>query len=125
MLGIGSGKNPPHPIRHREPVMIDIGIVYYQIKPTENEIEAVWYSSRLDKKEMGKGIARGDTSDGFPGEYVITYYNPDGSESGTFDLKIEKCDAIYELSWRKKGQVLFVGVGIETPGGLSAGWRKS
>ncbi len=50
--------------------MIDIGIVHYQIK-NENEIDAIWYSSRLDKKETGKGIAIGDTSNGFPGEYKI------------------------------------------------------
>jgi len=43
--------------------MIDIGIVHYRIK-NENEIDAIWYSSRLDKKEIGKGIAKGDTSNG-------------------------------------------------------------
>ena len=105
--------------------MIDIGIVHYRIKSVENEIEAIWYSSRLDKKETGKGVAKGDTSNGFPGEYVISYFNPDGSESGTFDLKIKKTDSIYDLTWSKEGEVLFVGVGIKTPDGLVAGWRKS
>ncbi len=69
--------------------MIDIGIVCYRMKPNINEIEAIWYSSRSDKKEIGKGIAKGDTSNGFPGKYVISYFNCDGSESGIFDLKIE------------------------------------
>ena len=105
--------------------MIDIGIVHYRIRQTENEIDAIWYSSRLDKKEIGKGIAKGDTSNGFPGEYVITYFNPDGSDSGTFDLKIEKTDLVYELTWSNEGEVLFVGVGIETSDGLAAGWRKA
>ena len=40
----------------------------------------------------------------------------------TFDLKIEKHGTIYELSWSQGDEVLFVGVGIETPDGLSAGW---
>ena len=70
--------------------MIDIGIVYYRMGRVENTIDAIWHTSRLDKKETGKGIARGDTSNGFPGDYVVTYFYPDGSEAGTFDLKIRK-----------------------------------
>ncbi len=31
--------------------------------------------------------------------YKITYFNPDGSESGTYDLKIEKTGSIYDLSY--------------------------
>ncbi len=62
--------------------MIDIGVGHYRIK-SENEIDAIWYSSRLDKKKIGKGIAIGDTSNGFPGEYKITYFDPDGNNTGT------------------------------------------
>ncbi len=40
--------------------MIDIGIVYYLMGREENTIDATWYTFRLDKKEIGKGIARGD-----------------------------------------------------------------
>ncbi len=105
--------------------MIDIGIVHYRINTTGNEIDAVWYSSRLGRKETGKGIAKGDTSNGFPGDYKITYFDPDNNNTGTFDLKIIKSDAVYELYWSLDGKVLFVGVGIETSDGLSAGWRKA
>ena len=104
--------------------MIDIGVVYYRIKSTGKGIDAIWYSSRLDKKEIGRGIAKGDTSNGFPGNYVITYFNPDGNESGIFDLKIVKTGPIYDLSWSKDGELLFIGVGIETSDGMAAGWRK-
>ena len=104
--------------------MIDIGIVHYRIK-NKNEIDAIWYSSRLDKKEIGKGVAYGDTSNGFPGEYKITYFDPDGNNTGTFDLKIIKSDLVHELYWSLDGKVLFVGVGIETSDGFSAGWRKA
>jgi hypothetical protein len=104
--------------------MIDIGIVHYRIK-NENEINAIWYSSRLDKKATGKGIAKGDTSNGFPGEYKITYFDPDGNYAGTFDLKITKSGPVHELYWSSDGEVLFVGVGIEISDGLSAGWRKA
>jgi len=105
--------------------MIDIGVVYYRINSTRNEIDAIWYSSRLANKEIGKGVAKGDTSNGFAGNYDITYFNPDGSDSGTFDLKIEKTGPIYDLAWSKEGELLFIGVGIETSDGLAAGWRKS
>jgi len=105
--------------------MIDIGVVYYRITPTGKTIDATWYTSRLDKKETGRGIAKGDTSNGFPGDYMITYFYPDGSEAGTFDLKIEKTGPIYDLSYSKDGELLFIGVGIETSDGMAAGFRKT
>jgi hypothetical protein len=37
--------------------MIDIGVVYYRIRPTGNIIDATWYTSRLDTKETGRGVA--------------------------------------------------------------------
>ena len=104
--------------------MIDIGIVLYRIKSTGNEIDAVWHTTRLGKKEIGTGIAKGNTTNGFPGNYVVTYFAPDGSEAGTFELKIEKTNSIYDLFWSKKGELLYMGVGIETSDGLAAGWRK-
>ncbi len=104
--------------------MIDIGVVYYRIKSTGNAIDGTWYTSRLDKKETGSGIAKGDTSNGFPGNYIVTFFNPDGSDSGTFDLKIEKTGPIYDLSYREDGELRFLAVGIETTDGLAAGFRK-
>jgi len=66
-----------------------------------------------------------DTSNGFPGEYKITYFDPDGNDTGTFDLKIIKSGLVHELFWSLDGEVIFVGVGIETSDGFSAGWRKA
>ncbi len=105
--------------------MIDIGVVYYRIASTGDAIDATWYTSRLDKKEIGRGIAKGDTSNGFPGNYIVTYFCPNGSDSGTFDLKIEKTGPIYDLSWSKDGKLLFIGVGIETSDGMAASYRKT
>jgi hypothetical protein len=106
-------------------MMIDIGVVYYRIKPGENVISATWYTSRQNKKQLGTGVAKGDTSNGFPGNYVITYFTADGCETGTYDLEIEKTGDIYDLSYRKDGELIFVGVGIETSDGMAAGWRKT
>lgn len=104
--------------------MLDIGIVYYRIRPAGNVLDAIWYTTRLEENEVGTGVATGDTSNGFAGEYEITYYYPDGSASGTFDLKIEKTGAAYALSYSQNGQVLLRGVGLETAEGLAAGYRK-
>lgn len=105
--------------------MIDIGVVYYRINHTGNQIDATWYTSRLERKETGKGIARGDISNGFSGDYVVTYFLPDGNEAGTFDLKIERTGNVYDLSYSRNGELLFVGVGIETSDGLAAGYRRA
>jgi len=104
--------------------MLDIGIVYYRIGKNGSNLHAIWHTTRLNEKAIGTGIAKGDTSKGFPGDYVITYFNPDGSEAGTFDLKITQSGPVYDLSWSKNGVLLFVGVGIDTPEGMAAGWRK-
>ena len=104
--------------------MIDIGVVYYRMGATSNTIEATWYTSRLEKRETGRGLANGDTSNGFPGEYFVAYFHPDGSKAGTFDLRIEKAGAVYDLSWSQQGKLTHVGVGIEVADGLAAGWRK-
>ncbi len=133
MIGRGQETPEKHPLIVRRGFfykpdrrirMIDIGIVYYRMGREENTIDAIWYTSRLDKKEIGKGIARGHTSDGFPGDYVVTYFYPDGSEAGTFDLRIMKTGPVYDLSYSKDGKLLFLGVGIDTADGMAAGYRK-
>jgi len=106
-------------------MMLDIGVAYYRIKTGGNVVEAIWYTTRQNKKKLGTGIAKGDTSNGFPGNYTITYFNADGNETGTYDLEIEKTGAIYDLFYRKDGKLLFVGVGIETSDGMAVGWRKT
>jgi hypothetical protein len=105
--------------------MMDIGVGYYRISPGGNAINAIWYSTRMDKKEIGTGLAKGDASHGFPGRYTVTYLRSDGSEAGTFDLEIEKNGSIYDLSYKRDGELLFVGVGIDTAGGMAIGYRKN
>ncbi len=104
--------------------MMHIGVVHYRIRSTGNAFDAVWYTTSLSTKETGTGIAKGDTSNGFPGKYIISYFRPDGSEVGNFELTIEKTGPIYNLSWNKDGEQLYVGVGIDTSEGMAAGFRK-
>ena len=105
--------------------MTEIGVVNYQIEPTGNVIDAVWYYSGLTSNEIGSGKAKGDTSGGFPGEYIVDYFLADGSPAGTFELAIKRAGGIYELSWSQNGGLLYVGVGIETACGLTASYTKA
>ncbi len=104
--------------------MLDIGVVHYCIRPGGGAIDAKWYTTRLETKQTGTGLAIGDTSGGFPGRYEISYYFPDGSLSTVLDLEIEKSGEVFELKYNKDGETLLAGVGFETPGGLVAGYRK-
>lgn len=105
--------------------MIDVGVVQYQLNRVEKRMHAVWYSSTLDTNKTGTGITElCDVDNGFSGTYKIQYTDHLGKNLGVFDLRIEKSGEIYELYWMKNDRVIFVGVGIETPEGLSAGWRK-
>ncbi len=105
--------------------MIDIGVGYYRITSTRNVFDATWYTTRLDSQEIGSGIVKGDTSNGFPGNYIVTYYDSDGSEAGTFDLNIKKTGSIYDLSWSKDGELIYIGVGIETSDGMAISYREA
>ena len=69
------------------------------------------------------GWAKGDTTNGFPGDYRITYIHPDGTVSAELDLRIEKRGEVYDLSYVKDGKLLLVGVGLETQDGLAGGYR--
>ena len=104
--------------------MIDIGVVYYEIRPEGGLIDARWYTTRLEVQQAGTGLATGDTSNGFPGRYDISYYFPDGKLSIELELEIEKTGDVYALRYNKDGKTLLAGVGFETPGGLAAGYRK-
>jgi hypothetical protein len=66
-----------------------------------------------------------NTSGGFPGAYAVHYCLADGTDEGTFELEIKKVGGIYELSWSKGGEMLFVGVGFETACGLIASYTKA
>ena len=104
--------------------MIDIGVVHYVIRPEGGAIDAVWCSSRFDFERCGSGLAKGDTTNGWPGTYEITYFYPDGSVSAVLELEIEKKGDVYDLRYSKDGEVLLVGIGLETPAGLAGGYRK-
>ena len=103
---------------------MDIGVVHYVMRPEGGVIDAVYYTTRLDESRPGTGVARGNTSNGFPGTYDITYYYPNGDKAIDLELVIEKEGGIYKFSYLQDGQLLLIGVGVETPTGLAGGYRR-
>ncbi|HEY3698886.1 MAG TPA: hypothetical protein VGK97_06105 [Spongiibacteraceae bacterium] len=83
-----------------------IGVVQYSISQTEpNTIDAIYLSTSnlaAGQPVICTGIAKGDTSNGFPGRYAITYLGPDGSVNGAFDWEIESVGDTFKLLWRMK-----------------------
>lgn len=103
---------------------MDIGVVHYVIRPEGGVIDAVYYTTRLDENRPGTGVATGDTSNGFPGTYDITYYYPNGEAAIDLELVIQRNGEVYEFKYLQNGRLLLTGVGIETPSGLSGGYRR-
>ncbi|MDD5362407.1 MAG: hypothetical protein PHN88_09765 [Ignavibacteria bacterium] len=105
--------------------MNDIGIVEYSKDTEKNCILADWYYIKDSKKIIGTGIAKGESTGGYEGEYIVTYYNRAGDELSKFNLKISKNENYYELTWISNGETVYYGAGMERNGKLYAGWRCS
>ncbi|UGT93091.1 hypothetical protein [Mycobacterium ostraviense] len=53
---------------------------------------------------IGSGRARGDTSNGFPGDYRVQYFDAAGELTGDLDLRIQRAGASYRLTWWHRSQ---------------------
>jgi hypothetical protein len=103
-----------------------VGVVQYTISDEEkNVITARYLSSGSMAARPGaicRGRAVGDTSNGFPGDYVIQYFDVDDVLAGEYDWRIEPVGDGFRLTWRarpgearipaKAGDVLFEGFGF-------------
>jgi hypothetical protein len=105
--------------------MNDIGIVEYSKDADKNCILANWFYMKNGKKIFGTGIAVGEVSNNYEGEYLVTYYNQNGVELSKYNLIIIQSQNHYELKWIANGQVEYIGVGMEKDNKLFAGWRSS
>ena len=103
--------------------MVNYGVGFYFKEKNKDCIKAIWSSSQLNSTEIGTGIVKGDTSNGFHGDYLVSYYHPNGNNAGTFDLKIVKSGFKYDLSWSQDGQQKYVGIGIDTPTGMAISYK--
>lgn len=102
-----------------------IGVGEYQISSQEaGVINARYVSSGSVRSSggIGSGRARGDTSNGFPGDYRVQYFDAAGELTGDLDLRIQRAGASYRLTWRHRsqnvslpaavGEVVYEGIGF-------------
>jgi hypothetical protein len=103
-----------------------IGVGEYQISTEEADvIDARYISSGSIVRAggaIGSGRASGATSNGFPGDYRVQYFDAAGELTGDLDLRIERVGASYRLTWRHRrqnvrlpaaiGEVVFEGIGF-------------
>lgn len=103
-----------------------IGAVEYRISREEpSVIDARYLSTGSMAQQAGtvcRGKARGDTANGFPGDYHIQYFGTAGELLGDFDWHIEPVGESYCLVWRNRpentripveaGEVVFEGFGF-------------
>lgn len=100
---------------------LNIGFVLYTKSNTPGTLFARWnYANTWS----GPGIATGGPKEGFAGNYHVRYFYENGDFSDEYDLKIEKTENFYSVSWIVKGQVLAKGVGMEVENSLAVGWRR-
>jgi hypothetical protein len=85
-----------------------VGAVEYTISGAEkNVIEARYISSGSMAAEPGtvcRGRAEGDTSNGFPGDYHITYFDVAGAAAATYDWSIEAVGDCFRLTWKARAE---------------------
>ena len=100
--------------------MIDLGLGLYKPGSEEGTFEATWYSTRLPKEAIGTGLVKRKArhTGCIEGEYLVTYYSPDGEDAGTYDLTINRVGSIYQMFWRSQGELLFEGIGMDTDAGV-------
>jgi hypothetical protein len=83
-----------------------IGAVEYRISTDEADcVEARYLSTGSMAQDAGivcRGKAKGDTSNGFPGTYVIQYFGTNGDLVGEFDWAIEPVGEGFRLTWANK-----------------------
>lgn len=102
-----------------------IGVGEYHISNEQDGVINARYLSTAAMKSggaIGVGRARGDTSNGFPGDYRAQYFDAAGDLTGDLDLRIRRSGASYRLTWRHRrqnvslpaavGEVIFEGIGF-------------
>jgi len=102
-----------------------IGVAEYQISTEEADVITARFStSGSPEATIGTGRARGDTSNGCPGDYRVQYWDAAGLLTGDLDLRIEPAGDAYRLTWRHRlenvrlpaaiGELVFEGIGFST-----------
>jgi len=103
--------------------MNDIGFVQYA-KNTNHGMDARWHYWKEDTLKSGTGIVKGEFTKSFVGDFQVTYFDPHGNETSTFQLRIRQEGLHYFIEWLKEGKVEYIGTGVVFDNHLFAGWKK-
>jgi hypothetical protein len=83
-----------------------IGAVEYTISAEETGVVNARYISSgsmdMDEGVVCRGRAVGDTSNGFPGDYHIQYFDVKGQLAAEYDWHIEPAGDCFRLTWRAR-----------------------
>jgi hypothetical protein len=94
------------------------GIVKYVIDDEPDTIIPTYTSVMLEASgfnDVLRGRATGNTKDGFPGTYVITYEAEGGASFGPFDWTITPRGDVFDLAWDMGGRRIIDGFGFADP----------
>lgn len=97
-----------------------VGIALYTCRP--DAAPTIQWSTAELAGVVGTGAFTSPWSGAFEGEHQLAQYLPNGQLYGEWSITIQKTGAIYELTWRKGGNIHFKGLGLDTPQGLAVGW---
>ncbi len=102
--------------------MKNIGYVLYKKDKETGSLTADWCHSDYG---IGTGIAttNGNQGDSFEGIYKIQYFDENGNLQAERELRIEKEDNHYKVSWLNDGVLTAFGIGLKNSEGLSIGYR--
>jgi hypothetical protein len=95
-----------------------LGVVFYAPHPSGVTVQ--WSTPEL-QGAVGGGAFTTPWHGTFEGQHQLTHTLP-GAGAEQWTLTARKNDKIYELTWHGADRGERRGLGIETPGGLAAGW---
>ncbi len=88
------------------------GVGIYRFGDAPGTLDATWSASSMSSPAVGTGRATGGPEGRFAGAYKITYFEPDGRASETYDLDIIPNGDVYTLTWTLNGALRYTGVGM-------------
>jgi hypothetical protein len=103
---------------------MNIGCVVYKKDFKTGSLSADWRLAINGRNVNGTGKATGEPGDNYSGEYVITYFNSENIDLGTYNLTISEHSNCFNLEWRQDDKLKCVGTGMLYDNCLIAGWKN-
>ena len=100
----------------------DFGVCVYSLGKEPGTLVARWLKPGLGQPYSG--TEKAEVSDGFVGDFDITYCGEDSMPSASFLLRISRDKDVHHLSWYLEGVLHSSGVGFIHGNDLVIGYRK-